>query len=106
MNGSVFDLSTPRATPAQMTGVVSVLDRTGATRSARTLSPDEIAGLEENARRVAMKYWQLKGTTRSVQSLQNQLNRPRWHYLDQAPYAKNVLAEVSADSGLAFGFYP
>ena len=106
MTGSAFDLTSERATPAVMQGVVRVLDQEGATGTARTLSANEMAGLEENARRVAKKYWELKGTSRSGQSLQNQLNRPRWHYFDQVPYAKQVLDEVVTDSGMSFGCYP
>jgi hypothetical protein len=106
MSGSAYDLRTPRGTRAQMIGAVRILDLLGATRTPRQLSQDEIAGLEENARRVAERYWALKGTNRTAQSLQNQLNRPRWHYMDQAPYARNVLLEVEADSGMTFAFYP
>jgi hypothetical protein len=106
MAGSNFDLLTPRGTVAQMTGAVRILDQLGATRTSKQLSTDEIAGLEENARRVAERYWSLKGSKRTAQSLQNQLNRPRWHYLDQAPFAKDVILEVKTDSGMNLAFYP
>jgi hypothetical protein len=106
MNGSAHDLTTLRGTRTQMYGAVPILDLLGATRTPRVLSPDEVAGLEENARRVAAKYWALKGTIRTPQSVQNQLDLPRWYYIDQALYARDVLLEVAVDSEMTLAFYP
>lgn len=106
MNGSSYDLVTPRGTKNQMISAVAALDKIGAGRTGRVLTLDEIAGLEENARRVAKKYWDLKGSGRTDQSLRNQLNRPRWHYLAQAPYAKAVLDEVARDAGMSLAYDP
>jgi hypothetical protein len=105
MNGSAFDLTTPRGTALQMQVAVRLLDAMGATQALRVLSSAEIAGLEENARRVARKYWTTKGQ-RNPQSVQNQLDRPRWHYIGQAGYAKDVLVEMATDAGMTLAFYP
>jgi hypothetical protein len=88
-----------------MRGAVRLLDVLGASRTPHVLSLDEIAGLEENAIRVARKYWATKGS-RTPQSVQNQLNRPRWHYIDQSTYAEEVLLEMAADAGMTLAFYP
>ncbi|MSR56137.1 MAG: hypothetical protein EXS05_00450 [Planctomycetaceae bacterium] len=105
MSRSAHDLVTPRGTSTQMLAAVKVLDPLGAARALRVLSQNEIDGLEENARRVALKYWATKGQ-RTAASLQNQLNRGRWHYIQQAPYAMVVLTEIEADSGMNLQFYP
>jgi hypothetical protein len=89
-----------------MLAAARTLEPKGNGRLPKVLTQDEIVGLEENARRVAAVYWSNKGGTRTSQSLQNQLNLGRWHYLDQAPFAKAVLLEIAADSGLTFRFYP
>ncbi|MFN7802775.1 MAG: RHS repeat-associated core domain-containing protein [Planctomycetaceae bacterium] len=94
--GSRFALNTPKATVDQMQAAVRRLDHLDSVKGT-TLSADEIAGLTENARLVAKKYWELKGTARTTQSVMNQLNRPRWRFLDYAPEAKDILDEVIKD---------
>lgn len=106
MNGSAYNLTTPRGSVAQMQGAVRLLEALGKKRTPYVLSQNEIAGLEENARLVAVKYWATKGTGRTVQSVQNQLNLGRWYYMDQAPYAEDVILEIAADAGLTLAFYP
>jgi len=88
-----------------MLGAIRVLEAAGAKRSPRVLSKGEITGLEENARLVANKYWATRGK-RASQSIQNQLNRPRWHYVRQAPFALDVMNEICADSGMKMAYYP
>lgn len=94
--GSAFDLNIARGTRQQMLDAVRKLD---AADPATKLSADDIAGLTENARLVAKKYWELKGTARTAQSVQNQLNRPRWRFLDQAPEAQKIIQEIIDDFG-------
>ena len=98
---SIFDLETPRSTPEQMRRTVRKLD---SAQGGIRLTPDEINGLTENARLVARNYWKGKasGTPRTVQSLENQLNRPRWRFLDQAREACRILAEIAKDAGIPF----
>ncbi|MBX3435038.1 MAG: hypothetical protein KF847_17105 [Pirellulales bacterium] len=94
--GTAFDLSIARGTKQQMLDAVRKLD---AADAATKLSADDISGLTENARLVAKKYWELKGTARTAQSVQNQLNRPRWRFLDQAPEASRIIQEIIDDFG-------
>ncbi len=94
--GSAFDLTIARGTKQQMLDAVRKLDGADATTK---LSADDIAGLTENARLVAKKYWQLRGTARTAKSVQNQLDRPRWRFLDQAPEAKKIIQEIIDDFG-------
>jgi hypothetical protein len=95
-SGSAFDLNIARGTKQQMLDAVKRLDTADA---AARLSADDVAGLTENARLVAKKYWDLKGSARTAQSVQNQLNRPRWRFLDQAPDAKKIIQEIIDDFG-------
>jgi hypothetical protein len=81
-----------------MMGAVRRLDDTALDVTTK-LSAGEVAGLTENARLVAKKYWELKGTGRTAQSVQNQLNRPRWRFLDQAPDAKKIIQDIIDDFG-------
>ena len=85
-----------RGTKQQMLNAVKKLD--GA-KVGTKLSTDDVAGLTENARLVAKKYWDLRATCRTAQSVQNQLNRPRWRFLDQVPEAKKIIQEIIDDFG-------
>lgn len=102
--GSQFDLDTPRCDRSRLVQVIRKLDSAGRSGKQLTLTDDEIAGLTENARRVARKYWELKDSGRSVASVANQLGRPRWRFLKQAPEARDMLREVAQDAGLSIAY--
>lgn len=85
------------STAGRMQRVVSALDEAGTAGRNLQLSAEEIAQLTENARLVARKYWKLRDSGRTLESVLNQLNRPRWNYLDQAPEARRLLEEVARD---------
>lgn len=87
-----------------MLGAIRLLHALGAARSPKVLSPDEMAGLEENARLVCRKYWETK-SRRMRRSIQNQLNLPRRRYTDQSVYAADVLLEMAADAGTTIVYY-
>ena len=93
---SRFDLKTELGTKQQMLDAVRKLDKANGKTH---LCKDDIAGLTENARLVAKKYWELRGTARTIQSIQNQLDRPRWQFLEQAPKAKEIIQEIIDDLG-------
>lgn len=88
-----------------MIAVIPVLESEGTRKLSRSLSLDEIDGLNENARRVAKKYWELKGTGRSFESIQNQLDLARWFYLSEASYAREVICEVAGDLGANLHYF-
>jgi hypothetical protein len=69
------------------------------------LSPDEVEALTWNAERVAGKYWETRDVDRSRQSVQNQLDRPRWKYLDQAPEARLLLEAVAKDAEMSIAHH-
>jgi hypothetical protein len=96
MAGSSIDLDAPRAEQREMTETVRLLE---SAPDSTTLSREQVAGLTENARRVAKKYWETKGQ-RSLDGLRSQLSRPRWRFLPQAPEAQQMLKEIVEDSGL------
>ena len=68
------------------------------------LTPDEVKGLTENARRVALKYWNVKalGRDRTRESLLNTFKKGRWRFLDQAHEARQLLKEIAQDAGIDF----
>ena len=69
------------------------------------LSMDEIEALTWNAKRVVKKYWETRNTKRSRQSVQNQLDRPRWKYLDQATEARQLIEEIAEDAVMMIAFH-
>jgi hypothetical protein len=87
-----------------MITAVTKLEPLGANRTPHVLTPTEIVGLEENARLVARIYW--KKLQRTAQSVQNQLDLGRWHFLDQSIFAKDVILEIATDAGMTLKFYP